>query len=142
MELKDTKIFEISSVVSIVEDDLEKTAGLHVISGLETEFYVDFVEYSIDHVLFGASGLDYTDTQPTPEENLVSLGLVPTEAQKLLEKWEEATRDRFYNSGVATNVQHDFRQYDYELTFYPQNGTVFVRVETTTPLEEGAATRL
>lgn len=142
MEIKDTKVFEITSIISIVEDDLEKSAGASVIAGLETEFYLDFLEYSVDHVLYGASGLDYDDTQPSPEDNLVSLGLVPVEAQGLLKKWEEATRDRFYNSGVATNAKYDFREYDYELSFYPQNGSVFVKVETTTPLEEGAATRL
>lgn len=142
MEIKDIKLFEITSIATLVEDDLEKTVGLGVTSSLNREFYIDFVEYSIDRVLYGGSAFDYDPLRPNPEENLVALGLVSEEAQSLLGKWEEATRDRFYASGVTTNAKYDFRTYDFELSVYPDDGPVLIKVETTTPLEEGAATRL
>lgn len=142
MEIKDIKLFEITSLASLVEDDLEKTVGLSVTTSLDREFYIDFVEYSVDRVLYGESILDYSDGEPSPEENLVSLGLVPLEAQQLLDKWEVATRDRFYASGVATNAKHDFRSYDFELAIYPDTGPILVKVETTTPIEEGSAPHL
>lgn len=142
MVIKDIKLFEVTSLASLIEDDLEKTVGLGVTASLDREYYIDFVEYSVDRVLYGSSALDYDSTQPNPEENLVSLGLVPTEAQALLNKWEDATRERFYTSGVATSAQYDFRTYDFELTIYPDEGPVLVKVETSTPLEEGAASRI
>lgn len=138
MEIKETRLFEITSLQSLVKYDLEKEAGGEVVGVLEPSFVTDFVEYGIDKVLFGTSQMDYGD-EPTPEENLVSLGIVPVKAQELLQKWEEHTREKLAYNGVATNVKHEIRTFDYKLEIY-QAGFINLTVEATTVLEEGGAT--